>query len=230
MLHFSGPLSMLLVNNRPKFRYSRSPGTCKIPLAPHTGVPGDHLHAECRRETSSLRSTATEEKGLKSGRSDLWRMRPMAKSMTFIFTAAVCLAGLLAGPGTALALQVHAFPEGLYAHQIAHAFFIVSMGIFAFWLHKMRLIEKRGWRYIQISCFLFILWNLDAVVGHAIDSRLTADAFSGGGFTQSLVTERAIAPYFYYFLKMDHLICVPAMVLLLMGLKRLNRESDGGER
>jgi len=154
----------------------------------------------------------------------------MSKFLILIFTAAVCLAGLLAGPGTALAFQLHAAPEGQYAHQIAHAFFIVSMAIFAFWLHKMRLIEKRGWRYIQMSCFLFILWNIDAMVGHEIDIRLTADAFTGGGFTQSLVVERAIAPYLYYALKMDHLICVPPMVLLLTGLKRLKRESEGGER
>jgi hypothetical protein len=34
-------------------------------------------------------------------------------------------------------------------------------------------------------------------------------------------------PYFYYFLKMDHLLCVPAMVLLCLGLRKLAAEAPG---
>ncbi|MDD5476343.1 MAG: hypothetical protein PHU03_07520, partial [Syntrophales bacterium] len=63
-------------------------------------------------------------------------------------------------------MQVHAEPEGLYSHQMGHVFFLFSMAVFAFWLQKTRLAEKRGWRYIQFSCVAFILWNLDALWGH----------------------------------------------------------------
>lgn len=135
---------------------------------------------------------------------------------------------LLVLPRAALALQVHPAPTGLYAHQIAHAFFILSMAIFAFWLHRMGLVKIKGWRFIQMSCFLFILWNINAMAGHGLESRLTEDAFVGADFTKALVVDRAFAPYLYYFLKMDHFLCVPAMILLLMGLKRLKAASEGG--
>lgn len=129
-------------------------------------------------------------------------------------------------PAQGFALQVHAEPEGLYSHQMGHVFFLFSMAVFAFWLQKTRLAEKRGWRYIQFSCVAFILWNLDALWGHMIESRLSADAFAPISSGRALVLEKAVAPYLFYFLKMDHLFAVPAMIFLLLGLKSLTKESD----
>lgn len=146
--------------------------------------------------------------------------------MTYILALFVSFTGLLMGPDTASALQEHPAPEGLYAHQFAHGFFIFSMAFLAFWLQKSRLIEKRSWRYIQISCLCFILWNINAMVGHQIGSRLGEDVFVGSVWSRMLVVERAVAPHLYYFLKMDHLICVPAIIFLFLGLKRLRLESE----
>ncbi len=132
--------------------------------------------------------------------------------------------GFLLWPELALALQVHPAPTGLYAHQIAHAFFTVSMGILVYWLQERRLVERRGWRYIQLSALCFILWNLGAMAGHVIDSYLTEEAFVGQGWKTALVAEKAILPNLYYLLQMDHLICVPAMALLFLGLRQFRRE------
>jgi len=128
-----------------------------------------------------------------------------------------------------LALQVHPEPEGLYAHQVAHAFFIFSMAILIFWLHKSRLVDNKGWRYIQIGCLCFILWNIIAMAGHIIDSKLSKEAFLGSGWTKTLVIEKAIAPYLYYLLKMDHFICVPAIVFLFIGIRKFRLETRGNQ-
>ena len=128
----------------------------------------------------------------------------------------------------ALALQVHTDPEGLYSHQLGHLFFIASMAILIFWLQKTRLAEAKGWRYIQISCLAFILWNSGAIAGHFIETLQAEEAFVRISSGRALVVEKAFAPYLFYFLKLDHLFAVPAMIFLLLGLRRLKRESREG--
>ena len=85
-----------------------------------------------------------------------------ARGMRLIFALLLVALGFLVAPSEGLALQVHTAPEGLYSHQIAHCFFIISMATLAFWLQERRLVEKRGWRHLQISCLLFIVWNINA--------------------------------------------------------------------
>ena len=152
-------------------------------------------------------------------------MKKMKKVLLHLFLP---IFPLFLRPDAALALQIHPAPEGLYAHNIAHAFFIFSMATLAFWLQKRRLVVEKGWRYIQISCLLFIFWNIDAMAGHIIDSYLSEEAFTGQGWAKSMIKEKVFAPYFYYLLKMDHLICVPAIFFLFLGLKRL--KVDAGVR
>lgn len=146
--------------------------------------------------------------------------------MTYIFAVLLCVAGLLIDPEMASALQEHPAPEGLYAHQFAHAFFIFSMAFLAYWLQQSRLVEKRSWRHIQISSLCFILWNINAMVGHEIGSRLGEDVFVGSVWSRMLVVERAVAPHLYYLVKMDHLICLPAIIFLFLGLRSLMLESE----
>jgi hypothetical protein len=136
-------------------------------------------------------------------------------------------AALVAAPASVSAIQVHPAPEGLYAHQIAHLFLALSLGFFAFWLQRRRLVETRGWRLIQAACLLLVLWNLAAMTGHHLEGRLPEEAL------RSVDGERFLAvdgPWtvLYYFLKMDHFFCVPAMALFYLGLRRL-RGGSGGE-
>lgn len=139
----------------------------------------------------------------------------------------VCLALVLCWHGEAFGLQGHATPEeGQYSHQIGHLFFILSMVIFAFWLGRTRLVEKKGWRFLQYSCLLFILWNLNAVAGHEVELLLDRSSFTGAPTSRFVANPKEIIPYLYFFLKMDHFLCVPAMIFLLLGLKKLNTELE----
>ncbi len=132
---------------------------------------------------------------------------------------------LLFIPGLAWAFQSHPEPEGLYAHQLAHVFFIVAMGILAYWLQVNEFVRQRGWRLIQISCVLFILWNIMAIVGHWVEERVAADAVIGEpDWTQRIILDSAMMRL-YYALKLDHLVCVPAMICLLLGIRSLYRSA-----
>ncbi|MFP4477462.1 MAG: hypothetical protein ACLFOY_18000 [Desulfatibacillaceae bacterium] len=148
---------------------------------------------------------------------------------------ATVAAGMVLAPATALATQQHGGMEGLYVHQAAHLFFMVSMAMFLYWLRKRGLVRSRAWRCIQYSAIFFILWNLDAFIVHELDEHLNlvmrarvdtwhwAFDTSGGKFVPAL----------YYILKMDHLLCVPALAFLWAGLRRLLAEAEqeaGGER
>ena len=132
------------------------------------------------------------------------------------------------GETPAWATQTHGEPEGLFVHQLAHLFFIFSMGLLIYWLQQRQLSKEKAWRYIQYSALLFILWNIDTFAVHFLDEQVdiirtklldiwhlqidTAEGYEHLGFI-------------YYIAKLDHLLCVPALLFLYLGLKRLYRET-----
>jgi hypothetical protein len=132
-------------------------------------------------------------------------------------------------PPAAVATQGHGGIEGVYAHQMAHLFFIVSMGVLIYWLRDRRLVAAPGWRFIQYSALFFILWNIDAYTVHYIEEQLNVLQIVRRG--PWLLEIRAPEGFqwlglLYYAAKLDHLLCVPALVLLYVGLKRLSNEND----
>ncbi len=128
----------------------------------------------------------------------------------------------------ALATQTHGTPEGIYVHQVAHAFFAGAMVIFIYWLRQRKLILQKGWRYIQYSAIFLIFWNINVLIVHLLDEQLmlivveNVDAW----------TLRITSPVgkwleiYYYCSKMDHLLCVPALLFLFQGLRRLMADSN----
>ena len=138
---------------------------------------------------------------------------------------------LLLVPTSAWAFQSHPAPEGLYAHQMAHLFFIFSMAILVYWLEQNRFTSQRGWRFVQIACILFIAWNLIAFVGHWVEEQIPgASVFGKPDWTQRIdIDAHPLAP-FYYLLKLDHLVSVPAVIFLFFGIKSLYQESLNRER
>jgi hypothetical protein len=130
-------------------------------------------------------------------------------------------------PGPAFATQGHGGVEGVYAHQIAHLFFIISMGGLIYWLKQRGLVRERGWQFIRLSAFFFILWNLDAFLVHLLDDQSKIIQVQRIGLWQIRLTDTYDSNFFrmlYYFAKMDHLLCVPAIVFLYLGLRRLVKE------
>ena len=139
----------------------------------------------------------------------------------------LAFAGIWLTPNAAWALQSHGPPEGLFAHQLAHAFFSLSMGILAYWLESHRFTQERGWRLIQVSCLLFLLWNVVAFTGHFVEGRLSPDLIVGqkGSWNQRLLAGGEPYATLYYFLKLDHFVCVPAILCLLLGIRDLYKKT-----
>jgi len=131
---------------------------------------------------------------------------------------------ILLAPNPALATQGHGGIEGVYAHQIAHLFFIISMAGLIYWLKQRGLVRERGWQLIRLSAFFFILWNLDAFLVHFLDDQLQIIQVQRIGFWEIRLTDlynSNTLKIVYYVAKLDHLLCVPAIVFLYLGLKRL---------
>ena len=137
---------------------------------------------------------------------------------------ALAILTLLVLATPALATQTHGPPEGLVAHQLAHVFFSISMGVFAFWLHRHRLTTSYGWRLILYSALLLIVWNIDAMAAHFLDEQiylLTVTQVDTWHIRIDTLQGYEPLGTLYYVVKLDHLLSVPALVLLYLGLRRL---------
>lgn len=133
---------------------------------------------------------------------------------------------ILHSPAAVFATQGHSNPEGLYVHQFSHIFFFFSMGILIFWLRVRKLIREKGWRYIQYSALFFIFWTIDAFTVHFLDEQYKWIRITSLDLWNIKIN--ALYPflgYLYYFIKLDHLWCVPAMIFLYLGLKNLSEKS-----
>jgi len=145
------------------------------------------------------------------------------------------LAGyLLLCAAPAAATQTHGGAEGLIAHQLAHLFYLVSMGILVYWLRKRQLVSRSGWRLIQFAALFLILWNINAFFVHLLDETPGLIRSERVGTWEIYITTRpGLEPLagIYYLAKLDHLLCVPALLCLYLGLKRLTRErrDTGGD-
>jgi hypothetical protein len=144
----------------------------------------------------------------------------------------VTSAWVFIAPDHALATQAHGAPEGIYAHQLAHIFFIISMGFLIHWLRERKLVKESGWRFIQYAAFFFILWNMDAFAVHLFDDQFGIIQIKRIGSyhvqINALNGNRSIE-ILYYIAKLDHLLCVPALIFLYVGLRRLLRENHSSD-
>jgi len=124
-------------------------------------------------------------------------------------------------PDTALAFQPHAY-SGLYIHQLAHFFLIVSLFFFAVKARQTRLASLKGWRHIIGGTWLLILWSGATMVGHFLDLDLSEEAiFLPPGTSIPHLHLAGWQEALFYILKFDHLLAVPAMFLFYRGIKLL---------
>ncbi len=146
--------------------------------------------------------------------------------------AAGCCCFSLLSSAPALATQGHAGIEGVWVHQFAHLFFLFSMMLLIFWLRQAGLVKAPGWRYIQYSALFFIFWNVDTILVHFLDEQIQAVTVESLGEWRIRVTAiggREWLSALYYLVKLDHLLCVPAMVFLLLGLRHMLAEVNPDE-
>jgi hypothetical protein len=139
------------------------------------------------------------------------------------FSALLCLAILIVAD-PALATQTHGEPEGLVVHQIAHLFFLLSMGTLAYWIQAHGLSRQRAWRLIRYAAIMLMVWNTDAFLAHLLDEQTRLIAVHHVDSLHLSIVPRPgfefLVP-FYYLVKLDHLFCVPALVFLYLGLRAL---------
>lgn len=153
-----------------------------------------------------------------------------ARPQGHIFAAMVLLV-LFCLPAPALAIQSHGGPEGLHAHQMAHLFFAFSMGLLIFWLRRRGLVTEQGWRFIQYGALFFIAWNLNAFFGHWLEELsglLITERIGPMQIRITTVEGHGWAGVAFYLAKLDHLLCVPALIFLFLGLRRLLRANIHG--
>ncbi len=136
----------------------------------------------------------------------------------------ITIAGVIIFPVIGYTTQLHSGPEGIITHQIGHFFFLFSMVTLIFTVTGKGLNKQKGWRLIQWAAFFFILWNLCAITTHFFDNQVHAvkiDNLSIGKIKITANNNSLMLTWFYYFLKLDHLLCVPAMLFLYKGLSNL---------
>lgn len=142
----------------------------------------------------------------------------------------ICFVWLLFGLlEPAAATQVHADPEGVHAHQIAHLFFAFSMGILIYWLRERDLVQETGWRFVQYAAFFFILWNIEAIITHYLDGwDETFDLINAGTWNAWVpwMKDSSSLVVLYYLFKMDHLLCLPGIIFLYAGLRQLLKQAQ----
>ena len=132
-------------------------------------------------------------------------------------------------PETARAIQLHVTSEGIITHQIGHTFFFLSMGVLIFTIRGKPLGRQKGWKMIQLAALFFMLWNLDTLIAHFLDNQIKVVATRTLSFsTMEIQTSFPAAGWVYYVLKLDHLLCVPAMFFLFRGVSILAREQETG--
>ena len=108
------------------------------------------------------------------------------------------------------------------------------MVVLIFTIREKNLDAQKGWRLIQYSAFFFILWNLDALTAHFLDNQIYVVRMKTLSFTQVLIETESgsnVLAWVYYILKLDHLLCVPAMLFLYFGVSSLVKSHppvDGG--
>jgi hypothetical protein len=130
----------------------------------------------------------------------------------------------LAGPAQALAIQLHQGKEGIIVHQVGHLIFLLSMVVLVFIITGRQLNREYGWKMILLSAVLFSLWHVATITAHFFDNQIqvvTVENLSLWQVKISSTSGSRLMVYFYHGLKLDHLLCVPAIFCFYRGLASL---------
>ena len=143
-----------------------------------------------------------------------------------------CVLISLVMPDAAWALQAHGPPEGIYIHQMAHIFFFGSL-LYLYRDLNYTSIRDGGWRYLRWFCLLMLVWNIVAFIGHAVTYYLAPEHIANAGsfFHSRLLGPMTGGKTLFYITRFDHLLAVPALFFLYLGLRTLYaqvvKEGDG---
>ncbi len=144
---------------------------------------------------------------------------------TSIFLMAL---GLIFRPRLAWAIQTHGDPEGLYAHQLGHIVFLIAMIYVCWQIWRQDLKARPGFTRLFWACILFGAWNILTFIGHIAEEQLDPSAIDrSAGYLWRTLHITDLNGLLYYLAKLDHLILVPAFLLLYLALRAFRRRQVG---
>jgi hypothetical protein len=125
-------------------------------------------------------------------------------------------------PASALAVQAHGGAEGLVSHQLGHLLYMSGMAFLLF-----HFIQKKwqgpGWSQFKGFTILIICWNAVTFVNHWLNEITPKTRFiSIDGLIQSYRIE-TVSDALFYICSLDHLILVPAILMLYAALLQWKR-------
>ncbi len=127
----------------------------------------------------------------------------------------------LAAP--AHAIQSHGPPEGIYVHLIGHVLYGLAMLGFAVRIRLSRLAIHKSWQLMALGALILAFWNLWAFIAHVLADHIPAgDFITNKQGVRMWIALHTPVDWFYYIFKMDHLICVPAILCIYLALRRMN--------
>jgi hypothetical protein len=149
----------------------------------------------------------------------------MHRRLPHVFSGLAALVFL--APRPALAIDLLWETQGSYVHQMAHLLFAIAMIFLIYEIYRGELRGLAGFRSLIWACVLLVWWNLDAIVGHALDWSLKNPVILGTGLDRRLLMGNAHI-WAYYVTRITHfLIIIPAFYFFYRSLKRFSQESEG---
>ena len=125
--------------------------------------------------------------------------------------------------GPAHAIQSHGPPEGIYVHLIGHVLYGLAMLGFAIRIRLSHLAARKSWQLMALGALILTFWNGWAFIAHVLATHIPAtDFITNKQGVRMWVALHTPVDWLYYIFKMDHLICVPAILCIYLALRQMN--------
>lgn len=125
---------------------------------------------------------------------------------------------LLIPAAQAYGVQSHSGTEGLVSHLLGHLLFTLAMVVLFLRLLRSK-IQGPGWSEFKWFLAMIISWNVLTFSGHWMEQVVRAEQFVRHN---NRITAFHINSFFdlvFYLTRLDHLLLVPAFVLLLLAIR-----------
>lgn len=150
------------------------------------------------------------------------RSTPVSSQRVAVLLALVL--GLSGSVQPAWAVQGHGGAEGLVSHEIGHVLYVAGMLFMLFHVMRSRFRSAAWMRFRCFLCFM-ILWNFLTFSGHWMREYVASEQFhEADGHTVAFTVSNP-SDAFFYLTRLDHLLLVPALLCLLLALRKWRAES-----
>ncbi|MCL6621093.1 MAG: hypothetical protein K6T55_03235 [Syntrophobacterales bacterium] len=120
--------------------------------------------------------------------------------------------------------------QGSYVHQFSHLLFTLAMLFFLREIYWGEYRVQPGFNYLWWACWILVFWNVDAIIGHAVEWSLHNPVILGEGLSRRLLMED-LHTWMFYFFKINHFLwLIPAFYLVYRGMKTFALKAGEAER